>query len=266
MAFSIGFIGTGNMAGAMLHSLRAVQDCPFETIYVFDTFKEKMAPFIDSGCAACANAAELAQKADIIVPSVKPQVIADVLKEIAPYTAGKTILSIAAGISTQYIRSVVGGETFLVRAMPNTPLMIGCGTVALARADDVPEEIFSACRDVFAGSGDVHIIDEALMNEVIAVSSSTPAYFYKLVDAIASAAADMGISYSLAVAMAAHTMEGAAKMMLSTGKTPQELIDQVSSKGGTTVAALNSMKDDGFDEMIARASKRCVERARELSL
>ncbi len=266
MPFAIGFIGTGNMAGAMLHSLRAVRDCPFETIYVFDTSAEKMEPFVSIGCVACQSAAELAQKSDIIVPSVKPQVIAGVLEEIAPFTAGKTILTIAAGISTQYIRSVVGANTFLVRAMPNTPLMIGCGTVALAQADDVPAPVFNACRSVFEGSGDVHIIDESLMNEIIAVSSSTPAYFYKMVAAIAAAAAEMGVDYSLAVSMAARTMEGSAKMMLASGKTPQELIDQVSSKGGTTVAALGCMDEDHFDQIIARASQRCVARAKELSL
>ena len=148
--------------------------------------------------------------------------------------------------------------------MPNTPLLVGKGCTALVQSGDVPEEIFAAVKAVFSSAGEVFVVPEALIDAVIAAAGSSPAYFFRMADAMVSAGQALGLAPDEALRMAALTMEGSARMLLESGKTAGELKRQVCSPGGTTLAAMTAFDDYRFEEMVNEAMERCVRRSQEL--
>lgn len=259
---NVGFIGAGNMAGAIINSMINTEICPSEQIYVFDIDADKCSDFAKKGVNARKNIKELCDSCDIIFLAVKPQFITDVLSEIKKLNiSGKTFASIAAGISVSFINKYIGDRNKIIRIMPNTPLMVGCGATAIAESEhEEIEDIIS----IFACSGEVKVIPESQMNKIIPVNGSSPALFFRMVKSMVQAAGDMGVDYDVALTLAAKSMEGSAKMILKTGLSPEELIAQVTSKGGTTLAALTAFDDMDYEEIITEAFNRCVKRADEL--
>ena len=150
--------------------------------------------------------------------------------------------------------------------MPNTPLLLGEGATALCRTSNVPEEDFARVRSAFSCCGVTQEIDEAQMNAVIAVSGSSPAYLYLLSKLTCDYAAQQGIDPKTALTLFCQTMKGSADMLLNSGKDPQALIDMVTSKGGTTFALLNVLKEQGFNEVMISSFEACTHRAEELSM
>ncbi len=260
----IGFIGAGNMATAIIKGLIA-QNGTAENLGVFDLDAQKCALMQGMGVSVYPSSAEVTKHSDIIVLAVKPQNYAEVLEAIrSEVTTDKTFVSIAAGISIRYVQTALGCECPVVRVMPNTPLLLKKGATALCPSNNISEEDCKVVYDMFAGSGVCEIFTEDHMNEIIAVNGSSPAYIYLFAKAMADYAAAQGIDYDKAMNLICATLEGSAAMLRESGDSADVLIQKVSSKGGTTIAALDKLREHGFTEAIFDAMDACTKRAEEL--
>ncbi len=260
---ALGFIGAGNMVSAILTGVLDKGLARPEDVWLSNRSPEKLEPWQKKGVHVTLDNAEVAQRSQMVVLGVKPQVFDAVIPQIAPHVAGKCIVSIAAGISSAYLKERLPGAK-VVRAIPNTPMKLGKGATAVAQAPDVPEETFRAACALFESAGSVAVIPEEQMDDFIAVSGSSPAFFFRMAAAMVDAAKAAGIDPDLALRMAAQTMAGSAAMLLETGLSAQELTRQVCSPGGTTLAALTAFDDFHFEDMIAQAARRCARRSKEL--
>lgn len=263
MEQTLGFVGAGNMASAIVSGILTKGLIPPDRLWVFDHAEEKLEPWRSKGIHIAEGNSQLAQQCDVLILAVKPQNFSDVLPQLAPFMAGKCALSIAAGISVGYLKSQLPGA-MIVRVMPNTPLQVGLGTTAFAAAPEVPKVLFDWLCTLFAAAGEVAVIPESQMDDIIAVSGSSPAFFFRMAAAMVSEAEKAGIDPALALRMAARTMEGSAAMLLESGKTAKELETMVCSPGGTTLAALSAFDEFRFEEMYREAARRCAQRSKEL--
>lgn len=259
----LGFIGAGNMATAILDGVVAKKlFCP-EHMIISNPHTDKLKYPEALGVRVTCDNRAVAKAADLIILAVKPQMFEEVLGGIADCCAGKCVVSIAAGISTDWIRARLPGA-LVVRVMPNTPLQLGLGATAVAQSPDVPAELFQRVCDIFSAAGSVSVIPESQMDDVIPVSGSSPAFFFRMADVMVRWAAERGMDPQVALELAASTMKGAAEMLLRSGKTAGELTRQVCSPGGTTLAALSAFDERGFDDLMGDAMTRCTDRSREL--
>ena len=259
----LGFIGAGNMATAILDGVVSKDLAWPEGIYISNPHPEKLEYPKSLGVHTTQDNAQVAAAADLIILAVKPQKFEEVLPGIAEHVAGKCVVSIAAGISTDYLKSRLPGA-HVVRVMPNTPLQLGMGATAIAQAPDVPEFYFRAVCDIFAAAGLTAVIPESQMDAVIPVSGSSPAFFFRMAAAMTRWAGEQGMDEDLALQLCAATMAGAAEMLLSSGKSAQALTNQVCSPGGTTLAALTAFDERDFEGLISDAMTRCAQRSKEL--
>lgn len=260
----LGIIGAGNMASAIVKGILKKQVFSPDEILIYDICREKVLAFEKRGLTAAMTPSSLAAAAELILVAVKPQQIDDVLSELYGYTGGKCIVSIVAGISTDYYKKKLGADTYVIRVMPNTPILLGCGATAIARNTGTPQDLYDKAVSVFSSAGEVAFVDEEHMNAVTGVNGSSPAYFFVMAKAMASCAAEQGIDMQTALRLAAKSMEGAAVMLLKSGKTPDELTAAVTSPGGTTLAALEEMQKRGFSEAIRSGMLACTRRAAEI--
>ncbi len=260
----IGFIGAGNMATAIIKGMIA-QNGSAEMLGVYDTDKAKTDVMLGMGVEVYPSSPVLVSSCDIIVLAVKPQNYAEVLDAVKiEANESKTFVSIAAGISIGYVRKALGCNCPVVRVMPNTPLLLKKGASALCPSENISDEDKELVYRMFAGSGVCEYISEEHMNEIISVNGSSPAYIYLFAKAMADYAQSCGIGYEQAMNLICATLEGSAAMLRESGDTPDELIKKVSSKGGTTIAALEKLREHGFTEGILDAMQACTDRAEEL--
>ena len=262
----IGFIGAGNMAEAMIRGLLAGATATPGQICAFDPLAERLA-FIQStyGIAAAADNRALVQSADIIVLAIKPQVAGDVLAAAAPDTGPeKLVISIVAGLTTGTMQKALAKGTRIIRTVPNTPVFVGEGMVALA--DDGPAETadYDAAAALFSPVARTALIPEKLMDAALGVSGSGPAYVFVMIEALSDGGVKMGLPRDVALALAAQTVLGAAKMCLESGKHPGQLKDMVTSPAGTTIAALHRMEAAGVRAALIEAVEAAARRAEEL--
>jgi len=263
--FNLGIIGAGNMAGAIINGVLHNGLLDAQKLCVYDTDEAKLAALGDRGVRLCASNAEVVLRSDVIVLAVKPQSMKEVLGQIKGQTDGKCMVSIAAGVPSAFIKSVLEKDAYVVRVMPNTPMLLGQGAIAIAQAQNVPKSLYDAAVSVFSCSGQVVFLPEEKLNEIIGVNGSSPAFFFRMAKAMRDAAEKQGIDPDVALKLIIKTMEGSAAMLKNAGSTPEELIKQVSSPGGTTVAALGAFDELGFDTLVGDAMTRCTKRAYELS-
>ena len=261
----LGFIGAGNMATAIINGIVSTETMRPSQIAVFDVNEEKCAYFKQIGVQAASSASELASACSIIVLAVKPQNFEEVLTEIKEQvTEQKLMVSIAAGISTDYIRTTLGCQCPVIRTMPNTPLLLSQGATAMCRSQGVTDEMFETVEEFFSSCGTVSELEESQMNAVISVNGSSPAYFYLFAKAMLDNAEKQGIEKEVALPMIAQTFIGSAGMLVYSGKTPDELIEMVSSPGGTTLEALNVFYQHDLEKIVDEAMLACTKRAEEL--
>ncbi len=264
MNWKIGFIGGGNMAGAIIAGILNRGQVQPGSITVSDPEACRLKAFERLGVGVMSDNRALANASNLLFLAVKPQMYEEILSELGDCTAGKFVVSIAPGISTGYLRRRLPGAA-VIRVMPNTPMLVGKGATAIAAADGLSDEGFQFVKDIFSSAGNVEVIPESQMDDIVAVSGSSPAYFFRLADAVVSEAKSAGIDPAVALRLIAHTMEGSARMLLSGEKSASELTNQVCSPGGTTLAALSAFDEMGFDNLIAEAMRRCTKRSLELS-
>lgn len=261
----IGFIGAGNMATAIINGILRENIKSPSSINVFDKDEGKLALMKEKGVSCYDSGADLTSDSDIIVLAVKPQNYDEVLAEISGASSEeKVFVTIAAGISIDYVRSGLGKNCPMVRVMPNTPLLLGKGATALCRSDNISDQDFEEVRLMFALSGEAVVLPESQMNAIISVNGSSPAYIYLFAKSMVDYAVSVGIDADTALKLVCKTFEGSAEMLRSSGDTPEVLIDKVCSKGGTTIEAMNVLKDKKVPEIIAEAMAACTKRAEEL--
>ncbi|MBQ7134272.1 MAG: pyrroline-5-carboxylate reductase [Ruminococcus sp.] len=261
-----GFIGVGNMATAIIGGMLKNNFVAPENIFIHDNNTEKCDYFEKKGVSVCDDNNTLVKESDIIVVAVKPQNYAEVLQSLKNIDCSdKIFVSIAAGISIDFVRTQLLQNVKVVRVMPNTPLLLSKGASALCPSTDMTEDEFKPVRDMFSLSGVVEIIEEEHMNEIIAVNGSSPAFFYLFAKAMADYAVSCGIDREKALNLICATYEGAAEMIRSSGDDIETLIEKVCSKGGTTIEAINSFKENNIEEIIKDAMTACTKRANELS-
>ena len=260
----IGFIGAGNMATAIVNGLLQ-SHTPKQTIFVHDCNVKQLKHMAELGVRIAYTIEELVENSDIIVLAVKPQNYDEVLAEIKTAVTDKKIfVTIAAGISIDYVRKGLGMDCPMVRVMPNTPLLLGKGATAVCRSENISDKDFKTIYNMFAHSGEAVELPEEQMNSVIAVNGSSPAYVYLFAKAMTDYAVSVGIDKDTALKLVAQTFIGSAEMLLSSGDDPDTLIQKVCSKGGTTIEAVNVLNENNVPQIIMEAMTACTKRAEEL--
>jgi len=266
---TIGFVGAGNMAEALVKGIIAANIYARHQVFVSDIRSER-AIFVANkyGLVMARTNAEVAAKAETIVLSVKPQNMAEALQSIKDsVNEEKLVISIAAGIHVAGISAVLG-DIPIVRAMPNTPALIGEGACALF-ANDLAKPMLQKAKAIFSAVGKTVVVDdEDLMDAVTAVSGSGPAYFFLLMEEMIKAGIELGLPSDIAKDLVLQTAKGAALLAVESdkeGQTPAVLRQKVTSPGGTTEAALKVFAEGRLGPLVEAALKRAYQRSRELS-
>ena len=251
----LGFIGCGNMAQAMITGILTQKVVSPQELIVSNPREEKTAKLKDEfGIITTTDNKEVAKQSDILVLSVKPQVYPAVIKEIRDEVSSEQIIvTIAAGVSMEAAERQFGKEVKIVRVMPNTPALVGEGMSGLCCNDYVTEEEPDLVHKMFESFGKAEKITENLMDAVVGVSGSGPAYVYMFIEAMADAAVAQGLPRKQAYTFAAQTLLGSAKMVLETGQHPGELKDAVCSPAGTTIEAVNVLEKKGMRSAVIEA-------------
>ena len=264
----ISFIGGGNMARSLVGGLIA-DGVPAACLRVAEPdAARREALQREYGIEAGADNRAAAAAAEVAVLAVKPQVTPAVAREIAPALAGRDALaiSIAAGIRSSDLERWLGPGAAVIRAMPNTPALLGCGATALYAGAAVTARQRELAESILRAVGSVSWVEEeAQMDAVTALSGSGPAYFFLLIEAMADAAVELGLPQEPARLLALETALGAARMALESAEPIDALRRRVTSPGGTTEAALETFEAGGLRELVAAALRRAEARSRELA-
>lgn len=262
----IGFIGSGKMAEAIIGGLIKSELVPPNQIFASAKTKETVAKMADKyAIQTTTQNSEVAAKADMLILAVKPDQHKDVIEEIVGVVKSDTVvITIAAGITLDFLQSAFGKNIKAVRVMPNTPSLVGEGMSAICANEAVNGEELQDVIRLFESFGKAEVLPEKLMDAVPAVSGSSPAYVYMFIEALADGAVQQGIARSQAYTMAAQAVLGAAKMVLETGKHPGELKDNVCTPGGATIEAVSTLEKKGFRSAVLNAMEACTEKSKKL--
>lgn len=263
----IGFIGCGNMGKAILNGLISAKIISPDTVFVHNhspASTDRVAR--EFGVHGESNAQRVAEHSDIIFIGVKPYAVPGVLRDIAPCLKQNTlIVSMAAGVTLETLEAALPPQAKVVRLMPNTPALVNAGmtsvTVNAFLSDEETELVMSLCRSF----GRAERVPESLIDTVIGVSGSAPAYVFMFIEAMADAAVAGGMPRKQAYEFAAQTVTGAAKMVLETGKHPGELKDMVCSPGGTTIDAVITLEETGLRQSVITGVRSAIKKSQEMS-
>lgn len=262
----LGFIGLGNMAKAMIGGILAKGNIGAQDMMgTAKSTASKEYAREKWGILIAEDNKQVAAYADILILAVKPQILAEVAEEIRESVNPATVVvSIAAGISIQKLQTMLGTERKIVRCMPNTPAMIGMGCTGVCCSDAVTEDEMKECLELLASFGLAEQVPERLMDAVVGVSGSSPAYVFLFLEALADGAVKAGMPRAQAYRFAAQSVMGSAALMLQTGRHPGELKDMVCSPAGTTIDAVQALEEQGFRGSVMRAVEKCVEKSHQL--
>lgn len=261
----ISFVGGGNMAAALIGGL-AGKLTAAENIHVIDINTDALARLQQQFGIQTSNIIDASiADSDVVVLAVKPQQMKDVAAQLVPHIKSQLILSIAAGIRAGDLSRWLGGHDAIVRTMPNTPALIGKGVTGMVATTGVSDVQREAADAILRAVGEtVWLDDEALIDPVTAVSGSGPAYVFYFIEAMQQAAQEMGLTAEQGNALAISTFVGAAQLAAQSSDPVSVLRERVTSKGGTTYAALTSMEENGVKQAIVTAMKAAAARGRAL--
>ena len=263
----LGFIGAGNMATAMMSGIVSGEIFRANEIIMSDVSSDRLA-FISEkyGVEVTTDNIAVAKNAEVMILAVKPQYYTQVITEIAPFvTKEQLIITIAPGQTLSSLTERFGSDDLkIIRTMPNTPAMVGAGITAVTPNANVTAEELEYVRTILGGFGISEVISEHLMDAVVSVSGSSPAYVFMFIEAMADAAVADGMPRAQAYRFAAQAVMGSAKMVLETGKHPGELKDMICSPAGTTIEAVRVLEEKGLRSAVIEAMKACTERSRSL--
>ena len=262
----LGFIETGNMASAIIGGIIKKGIVKPEEIIgsdVFEAGREKVRT--QFGIEVTADNKEVAEESDVLFLSVKPQFYAAVISEIKDIVDGsKLIVTIAPGKTLSWLDEQFGKKVKIVRTMPNTPAMVGEGMTAACPNELVTAQELECVLNILDSFGKTEVVAEHLIDAVVAVSGSSPAYVYMMIEAMADAAVAEGMPRAQAYKFAAQAVYGSAKMVLETGKHPGELKDMVCSPAGTTIQAVRTLEERGFRSSLIEAMAVCADKSRNM--
>jgi pyrroline-5-carboxylate reductase len=263
----IGFIGAGNMGsailGGILNSSLATSSQIIVSAHSTATLERIRSRY---SVETTLSNERVAERSDLLFLAVKPDKYEEVIPQIAhSLLPSCIIISLAAGQTLSSVRQAFGRDVKIVRAMPNTPARVGEAMSALCANEAVTPQELALVQDLFACFGKSEVIPERLMDAVVGISGSSPAYVYLFIEAMADAAVADGMPRAQAYKFAAQSVYGAAKMVLETGEHPAVLKDAVCSPGGTTIEAVASLERDGFRNAVITAQRACTAKSREMS-
>jgi pyrroline-5-carboxylate reductase len=264
---TVGFVGGGNMGEALIRGLVESNLVPPEHIHVTDVRADRVRQLAEQyGLRAVDGNVALVSGADVVVLAVKPQIMAPVLRETLPALGNRRplLISLAAGVSTATIQSILGKYPRLIRVMPNTPALVLQGVTAIAKTPGLEQDDLETAQEIFAAVGRVVVLDEEQLDAVTGLSGSGPAYVALVIEALANGGVKMGLDRATAMTLATQTVLGAAKLLAETGMHPGALKDMVSSPGGTTIAGIAALEEGGIRATFIRAVERATLRSREL--
>jgi pyrroline-5-carboxylate reductase len=263
---TIGFIGAGNMAEALIRGLVRGNHVPASHVFASGPRQERLDKLAkEFAINVNTDNRAVARVSNLIVLAVKPQILDRVLREVGDeLRADALIVSIAAGIDTAAIEAAVAPGVRVVRAMPNTPALVGAAATALAPGKLASETDVATARALFDAVGITVVLDEALLDAVTGLSGSGPAYIFLILEALADAGVKVGLSRRDATRLAAQTVMGSAKLLLDTDEHPGKLKDMVTSPGGTAIAGLHTLEEGGLRTTLINAVETATRRAREL--
>lgn len=263
----IGFLGSGNMAEAIIHGLIKSGMTTGASISASDKNIKRLNSIVEEyGIEGYNKNFEVARRSDIVILAVKPQTIDPVLKDIKDELSSEKILvSIAAGIKVSKIADKLKNETKIVRVMPNTPAIVLSGVSAIYAGKNVSDCEKKIIMSLFEAIGKtVSIENEELMDAVTGLSGSGPAFVYTFIEALSDGGVKEGLSRKDALTLAAQTVLGSAKMVLEQDKHPAQLKDMVTSPGGTTIAGVAKLEEKGFRSSVISAVEAAVKRSKAL--
>jgi len=262
----IGFVGAGNMAGALIRGLLHSGTLTAAQIQASDVRDERLAELsTEYGIATTKDNGKLAAWADVIVLAVKPQVIDKVIAPIGNAMREHTlIVSIAAGVPIEAIEARLPPSARVIRTMPNTAAIALAGATAIAPGSHASEEDLGVARRLFEATGRVVVLDESLLDAVTGLSGSGPAYIMLIIEALADGGVKVGLHRETALLLAAQTVYGSAKLLLETGEHPGRLKDMVTSPGGTAIAGLHTLEAGGLRTTLINAVENATKRSVEL--
>ena len=261
----IAVLGVGNMAKAIISGILGAE-LPIEKIIAFDKNLQQYKDLPSLPCIEYADSARKAvSEADVVLLAVKPQNYPELLTEIAtlPEHASRLYISIAAGISSEQVSEQLSGAC-VIRVLPNVPMLIGQGVSVICENHKASRQDMEFVNRVFCSAGSTVLIDEAEMNRMIGVTSSSPAYVFRFINAIYQGAKEQGLENRDLLNAICDMVIGSATLLKTSNESPESLIAKVASKGGTTEQALLKLNEKEFDDAVIQAMIACTARAEEL--
>jgi len=264
----IGFIGTGNMAGAIIGGLLNTKTVKPGDLFVSDASPKALENIQSQfpGIQTSGSNLDILNDLDFLYLSVKPHIYKSVITEIRDSLPEKTVvITIAAGKTRAQVEGIFRRPVKLVRTMPNTPALVGEGMCAICPGDSLSEKEVATVMTLWNAVGRAEIFEERLFDAYTALCGSGPAYVFMFIEALADAAVREGLPRDKSYVMAAQTVLGSAKMVLETGLHPGTLKDQVCSPGGTTIEAVGVLEEKGFRSAVMEAVRSCTQKSIKMS-
>jgi pyrroline-5-carboxylate reductase len=263
--YMLGFIGCGHMGMAIARGCAASDYIERFRILVYDHHEENMKTAKEERFGLAESEKEVAEKAHIVVLAMTPAKADDALEAIKDCHP-ECVLSIVTGLSIDHIQSILGKDTMIIRAMPNTPLQIQSGATALCMSSNCKADEYDFVFQMFEEMGTARTIPENQMNAIVAVHGSVPAYIYYFVKCILDDAVSRGIDEESARALLVQTVIGSGELLQKDIRKPlDDFIDEVATKGGTTIEAVHAFEEKNLSDVIHEANERCIQKAEELS-
>ncbi len=262
----VGFLGAGNMGEALIRGLLKAGLVPTDHIFATDVRLGRLEQLAKLyGIHTLSDNALLVKRVDVVILAVKPQIIHQVLREVAAVvTPRQLFVSIAAGVPTAALRADLPKSVRLIRVMPNTPALVLEGVTAVARAEGLKAGDLETAEEIFGAVGKVVVLEEELLDAVTGLSGSGPAYVALMIEALADGGVRVGLDRITAMTLAAQTVLGSAKLLIETGTHPGQLKDMVTSPGGTAIAGIAALEEGGVRRTLINAVERATRRSQEL--
>ena len=260
----IGFIGCGNMGGAILYGALESGVLPKENAYVYDINPAMMEKAKGWGVNLCTDDEDVCAKSDIILLAVKPQNAAEALGMCKKALDGKAMMSIVAGVTVERLQNMIDGTPRILRLLPNTPAMVFEGAFAVCSDNDFTEEELEIAKAIYSSIGIIEMVPEKLIDAACALNGGGPAFVAMFIEAMADGGVKQGLPRATAYRLAAQTALGTAKMILETGMHPGQIKDMVTSPGGTTIEGCEALERGGMRGAVIDCINKAAEKSKKL--